>query len=251
VAALAAWRHHYEIGPLAIDTDNDFPTAAGLASSASGFAALITAVNDACSLGLDPSQRSALARVGSGSAARSIYGGFVSLEAPEWQARQLATASHWPLAISIAVTTRTRKAVSSSEGMERSRLTSPYYDAWLAETAVRHDGFIDAIASRDFDQLAQLSEASCLAMHALMLSSQPGLIYWSAATVACLHAVRDLRAAGEPVFFTVDAGPQVKAVCEPQALERVSRVLRAVEGVEYVLESGLGDGASLIATTTP
>ena len=83
-------------------------------------------------------------------------------------------------------------------------------------------------------------------MHAVMLSARPGLIYWNGTTVECMRRVRELRAGGLPVFFTVDAGPQVKAVCEPSAFERVSAELAAIPGVEHVVACGLGEGARVV-----
>jgi diphosphomevalonate decarboxylase len=103
-----------------------------------------------------------------------------------------------------------------------------------------------AVENRDFKALAAVSESSCLKMHGLMLSARPGLIYWNGATVACIGAVRRLQADGVPVFFTIDAGPQVKAVCLPGAHETVHGELSAVAGVHRVLSSGLGQGARVV-----
>ena len=128
-------RDTFDVPPLHIDTGNDFPTSAGLASSASGFAALITAINAHCELGLNQEMCSDWARKGSASAARSILGGFVALVPPQWQAVRLASQEHWPLEVVVAVTSNEAKSVSSGEGMERSRLTSPYYKAWLRDAA--------------------------------------------------------------------------------------------------------------------
>ena len=100
-----------------------------------------------------------------------------------------------------------------------------------------------AVQRRDFEALADVSESSCLKMHAVMLSARPGLVYWNGTTVDCIRRVRELRAGGVPVFFTIDAGPQVKAVCLPEGHEQVQRELAAVPGVTGVVESGLGDGA--------
>ena len=102
-----------------------------------------------------------------------------------------------------------------------------------------------AIRARDFAALADVAEHNCLKMHAAALAALPPLVYWNGATVECLHAVRRLRAAGVPVFFTIDAGPQLKAVCAPGARAEVERALRAVPGVLDVLTSALGPGAEL------
>jgi diphosphomevalonate decarboxylase len=243
-ACLADLRTRYDVRPLAIRSTNNFPTAAGLASSASGFAALVTAVDAHCGLGMDPSTRSIFARRASGSAARSIFGGFVALEGPDWAATPLLDPNAWPLRVVIAVTAAGPKPVASSAGMRRS-MDSPYYPAWVSST---HDDFRAArerIAAHDFAGLAELAEYSCLKMHGLMLASRPALLYWNSATLACLHRIRELRAAGIPVFFTVDAGPQVKAVCLPERAATVRTALAELPGVIEILEAGLGDGARL------
>jgi diphosphomevalonate decarboxylase len=247
-ACLADLRSRYEIPPVAIRSDNNFPTAAGLASSASGFAALITGIDALFGLGMSAAERSEWARRASGSAARSMFGGFVALEGPEWRARPLLTGQDWPLAVVIAVTDAASKSVSSSEGMRRSAATSPFYPAWVESTARDYRTALDHIAKRDFSALAEIAEHSCLKMHGLMLATRPGLVYWNAATTACIHRVRQLRDEGASVFFTIDAGPQLKAVCLPQHAERVAEALGNVRGVAEVLRAGLGGGAWVEST---
>ena len=229
-----------------VDSDNNFPTAAGLASSASGFAALVAAAAAALGVPLDDRALSVQARMGSGSAARSIFGGYVEMRAgveedgsDAW-AEPLLPASDWPLRVVIAVTSTAPKADSSSAGMERSRLTSPYYPAWVAST--RHDlaGLRTAIRERDFEALAEIAEHSCLKMHAAMLATRPPLVYWNAATMGAIQRLRELRGQGVPAFFTIDAGPQVKAVCEPAAEGTVAAAMREIPGVESVRVVGLG-----------
>jgi diphosphomevalonate decarboxylase len=240
-------RANFELGPLRIETDNNFPTGAGLASSASGFAALVTAINTHAELGLDSAALSTWARQGSASAARSIYAGFVSLAPPAWQAEPVADEHHWPLNTVVAVTSEMVKSVSSSIGMERSRQTSPYYDSWVSSSPDDYASAVNAIARRDFEQLSQVAELSCLKMHSVMLTSTPALAYWNPATVACMEAVRQLRGAGTGVFFTIDAGPQVKAICLPEHTQRVSDALQDVPGVKRTFTCGMGDGARVLA----
>ncbi len=234
-----------------VESANDFPTGAGLASSASGFAALAVAANGALGLGLDARQLSILARRGSGSAARSIFGGFVEMAAgrradgEDAFASSLLDADAWPLSVVVAVTSRAAKATGSSAGMQASERTSPYYRAWVDAVPGDLATAREAVRAHDFETLASVSEASCLAMHAVMLSTRPGLLYWNAATVACMHLIRDLRARGTGVFFTIDAGPQVKAVCLPNAAAGVADALRGIAGVEDVMTSGLGRGARI------
>lgn len=244
-ACLARLRERFPVPPLSIRSSNNFPTAAGLASSASGFAALVTAIDSLCGLGLSAAERSGLAREASGSAARSVFGGFVALEGPAWQARPLLAHDAWPLRVVVAVTDTGAKAVSSTEGMRRSAATAPFYDAWVSSTVEDFTAALSLVAARDFSALAELAEHSCLKMHALMLSSRPGLLYWNATTLACLHRLRALRESGCSVFFTVDAGPQVKAVCLPDHEAPVAAALAAVPGVTQVLRAGLGNGAWL------
>ncbi len=240
-------------GAVEVESDNDFPTAAGLASSASGFAALVLAASTMMGGGLSREKMSELARRASGSAARSLLGGFVELslhpgENPPTRTREILPASEWPLEVLIAITDSSAKSVSSTAGMELSRNTSPYYGAWVDSSAEDLRGAREAVLNRDFEALAEISEHSCLKMHALMLSTRPGLLYFKGATVGCLHLIRRLRAEGRPVFFTVDAGPQVKAVCLPEAVEEVREALAEVPGVLDILHSPLGEGAFLIET---
>lgn len=239
---LARLRQQFAIPPLAIESSNNFPTASGLASSASGFAALTAAINSECALGLDAAAVSGWARQASASAARSVYGGFVTLQAPRWQAEALLEPADWPLNVVVAITSTARKAVSSTTGMRASRDTSPYFDAWCRQTQRAFDDGLRAVANRDFAALAATAEASCLDMHALMLASRPGLLYWNGTTVDCMHRVRALQADGVPVFFTIDAGPQLKAVCLPPAVDDVARALGAVNGVLRTHTLGLGGG---------
>ncbi|WP_196240384.1 diphosphomevalonate decarboxylase [Dyella choica] len=232
---------------------NNFPTAAGLASSASGFAALVHAGARALGLELSLAEQSVLARRCSGSAARSIFGGYVEwahgklADGTDSVARPLLDAEAWPLRVAVAITSTAAKQVGSTEGMRRTAETSPYQSAWIETQEADLGVARDAIRARDFDALARISEYSCLKMHALALAAQPGLLYWNGATVECMHRVRALRQQGVPVFFTVDAGPQLKAVCAPSAIEQVKAALRDVPGVLEVLDTGLGEGARAIA----
>jgi diphosphomevalonate decarboxylase len=245
-ACLYMLRADFRIAPVAIESENNFPTAAGLASSASGFAALITALDAFSNLGLTTEERTIYARKASGSAARSIFGGFASLGGPDWVGRPVLDRDDWPLKVVIAITDENRKSVSSSLGMKTSEETSPYYAAWVSSTAEDYEAALQAIAMRDFERLALLSESSCLKMHGVMQSSLPPMIYWRPATLSCIHSVRELRSNGTPVFFTIDAGPQVKAVCLPNAVEKVAAELAAIPGVIATHTVGLGEGARLL-----
>ena len=127
--------------------------------------------------------------------------------------------------------------------MESSRETSQCYQSWVDSHPADLNAALDYVRDRDFGSLAKLSEHSCLKMHAVAMSSQPPLVYWSGATVDCMQRVRELRRQGLPVFFTIDAGPQVKAVCLPEAAPQVRAALLELPGVLDVLDSRLGQGA--------
>ncbi len=237
---------------LRVESRNNFPTAAGLASSASGFAALALAATRAFNLKLSSGELSALARQGSGSAARSVFGGFVEMrrgkkeDGSDAYAVQIADQQHWDLRLIIAITTLERKKTGSTEGMELSRQTSPYYKAWMESASSDIQEMRSAILTRDFQKLGELSEFSCLKMHALALSSNPGIIYWNGATVEAMHVVRELRRSGVPVYFTIDAGPQLKALCLPEASLKVQQALLSIPGIHECLETKPGDGVHLM-----
>src|SRR6059036_2681044 len=223
-----------------VATRSTVPRGIGLASSAAAFAALALAASRAAGLALDPSALSALARRGSGSAARSVLGGFV-----EWRrgeradgrdsvAEPLAPPDFWDLRVVVAVTSSAPKAVSSRAGMEHAA-TSPFYPAWVAGAEADLAEARAAIRARDLEALGLVAEHSALEMHAVGLAARPPLVYWRAATVECMHRVWALRAEGTPAFATIDAGPQVKALCGTADASRVAEALGAVAGVERVL----------------
>ena len=233
-------------------TRSHVPRGAGLASSAAAFAALALAGSRAAGLQLAPAALSALARRGSGSAARSIFGGFV-----EWHrgvrpdgadsiAEPLLAPGDWDVRVVVAITQVGPKAVSSREGMARAA-TSPLYPAWVegAETDLAEARA--AIRARDLEALGQLAEHSALKMHAVGLAARPPLLYWRGATVECVHRVWALRADGTPAFVTIDAGPQVKVLCQPGDAARIADALRAVPGVERVVACTPGGGAEVLA----
>jgi diphosphomevalonate decarboxylase len=230
-----------------VESANDFPTGAGLASSASGFAALTVAAAGALKLDLPAQEMVRIARLGSGSAPRSLFAGAVLLdiatEPGETLCSTISAADRWPLSVVVAVTSVEKKAISSTAGMESSRSASPYFEGWVNSHPADLAAGLACFAERDFMGLAELAEHNCLKMHALAMSTQPPLLYWSPATLACMQAVMSLRADGVPVFFTVDAGPQVKAVCLPAAASQVRECLQQIPGVVQTLDCTLGQGA--------
>lgn len=223
----------------------NFPIAAGLASSASSFAALVVAVNDAAGLSLDRQQLARLAGRASGSAARSLYGGFVELATSEHgiSVDSILDGPDWPLDVVVAVTERGEKPVGSGDAMKRSASTSPFYASWVDQQAHELDVARQAVSERNFSVLAEISEHNCLKMHSVMWASRPPIVYWNSATLSCMQTVRRLQDDGVPVFFTIDAGPQIKAVCLPEATERVLQELATTPGVETTMRTSLGVGA--------
>ncbi|WP_233191364.1 diphosphomevalonate decarboxylase [Cryobacterium sp. M96] len=232
-----------------VTSTNNFPTGAGLASSASGFAALAVAASGAAGLTLADRELSILARHGSGSAARSIFGGFAEMHAgtaadgSDAYAEELLDRADWPLAVVVAITEHGEKSINSTIGMNESKASSPFYQAWLDSADDDLNEMRSAIRDRDFARLGQLSEYNCLKLHALMLTTRPALIYWNAATVAAMHAVAGLRAQGVPAYFTIDAGPQVKVLCLPGDAAAVQRAMVLVPGVLEARISALGPAA--------
>jgi diphosphomevalonate decarboxylase len=231
-----------------VTSESNFPIAAGLASSASSFAALVVAASAAGGRSGNVDELAGFAGRASGSAARSLYGGFVELrnEADGIAVNTIMDGSTWPLRIVAAVTSRAPKPVGSGEAMEISRKTSPFYSRWVEEQDMDLATARDAIVVRDFGKLASVAEHNCLKMHSVMWASRPPVVYWNAATLACLERVRELQAQGVGAFFTIDAGPQVKVVCLPGDESRVVDALSNTDGVEAVLSSGIGMGAALV-----
>jgi len=236
----------------AVITENNFLTGSGLASSASGFAALAMASSKAAGLELSQGQLSILARQGSGSAARSIYGGFVEMfrghkvDGSDSFAMKLKGESEWPLSVVICVTDPKEKNIGSTYGMNVTANSSPYFDSWVQSSTSDLFQMRDAIAHQDFSYLATITERSCLKMHGLMLSADPGLLYWNSTTTELIHHTRALRASGIPVCFTIDAGPQVKMICPTEYVEQVVKSLDGISGIHETLVSSLGGDARLI-----
>jgi diphosphomevalonate decarboxylase len=243
--------------PAEVATTNTVPTAAGLASSASGFAALALAASRAAGLALPAAELSVLARRGSGSAARSIFGGFVEMAAgqdrdgSDAHARPLLDPESWDVRLVVALTTRAQKPIGSTAAMERTAATSPYYPAWIAATERDLPEARAAVAARDLARLGAIAERSALRMHASAMAAEPAILYWNATTVAAMRAVLELRETGTPVYFTIDAGPHVKALCAAADAAAVERALGQVPGVERTLVAAPGPGAAVIEVEEP
>ena len=226
-----------------VESVNDFPTAAGLASSASGFAALAMAATRAAGLELSLSEISAIARAASASAARSVFGGYVSLDARAESAERVAEGAAFPLEMLVAVTVSGAKETASTDGMGHTQDTSPYYSAWVEAAPAIYAEVRSAVATADFDALGPAVEHSALAMHASMLAARPALIYFAPATLRVMERVRAFRKSGGRAYFTMDAGPHVKVLVEPSAAAELELELAKLEGVSQVLRSAAGPDA--------
>ncbi|HEX9853163.1 MAG TPA: diphosphomevalonate decarboxylase [Woeseiaceae bacterium] len=229
-----------------VTSECNFPVAAGLASSASAFAALVVAASNAAEKRADTLTLARLAGAISGSAARSLYPGIVLLTAGDDDIFVETIGSDWPLELVVAVTDESTKSVGSGVAMLRSAGTSPFYAGWIGHQEQDIADALGAIRSKDFSALAAVAEHNCLKMHSLMWTSKPPVVYWNQSTLACMQTVRKLQADGVDVFFTIDAGPQLKAVCLADATDEVLSALEQTSGVGRILRSGLGAGSRSI-----
>lgn len=231
--------------PAIVKSINYVPTAAGLASSASGFAALAAAANIASGLNYGPKELSMCARQGSGSATRSIYGGFV-----EWQkgtsegdsyAIEIDDAS-WDIGMVVVVVNKREKAVSSREGMKSTVATSPFYKSWVESAGEDLRQIKIAIKNRDFEQMGSIAESDGLKMHATMLGANPPLSYWEPESVVVMQIVRELRSEGIACYFTMDAGPNVKIICRLSQSNIIKTRLEQIFKSEQIIVTGPGPG---------
>ena len=231
------FRRHYPDMCFRVHTENNIPTAAGLASSASGFAALTRALNQSFALGLSPTEQSIMARLGSGSACRSLFDGFV-----EWQmgVRDDGLDSHgvplqarWPgLCIGLVKVDESEKSVDSRAGMRRTKETAHLYQSWPLQASTDLIRLHEAIEKRDFGLLGSVAEQNALAMHATMIASWPPLLYWQPNSVAAMQKVWQLRAEGLALYFTMDAGPNLKLLFESASRAAVQEHFPALEIVQ-------------------
>lgn len=236
-----------------IVSENNFPTAAGLASSSSAFAALALAASAAAGQNTDPTHLSVIARQGSGSAARSLWGGFV-----EWRmgAREdgldshgvpIAPVDHWDLRLIVALVSDRKKAVGSTDGMTRTQDTCPLYPGWVQSAPQDVEEARAALLRRDLRALGRVMERSTNKMHATMIATEPSVRYWRPASLAAMEAVEGLRAEGIAAYSTLDAGPNVKVLCGADDADRVAAALRgAVPQLVDVITLTIGGPARLL-----
>ncbi len=241
------------IGKVKIVSENNFPTAGGLASSASGFAALTVAATTAAGLRLSEKELSILARIGSGSASRSIPDGFV-----EWHegdssdtsyAESLYPADYWDIADVIAIIDEGKKDVPSTEG-HKSAQSSIFFPDRMKNINNKIKNIKEAIRKKDFPQFGEIIEAEALEMHAVMLTSVPPLIYWQPATIRLMREVINWRREGLSVYFTIDAGPHLHLICQKKDERNVTKRLILIEEVEKTVINSPSAGARIITATS-
>ncbi|GAB2460463.1 diphosphomevalonate decarboxylase [Conyzicola lurida] len=233
-----------------VDSVNLIPTGAGLASSASAFAALAAAASAAYGLGLDDRALSRLARRGSGSASRSVFGGIV-----RWYPGDDASSYAEPvpadldLAMVVAIIDAGPKTISSTVAMNRTTATSPFYPAWAESTTAQLDEMLAALDRADFTAVGELAESNSLRMHATMAGAWPPVRYQTAASIALVDAAGELRAAGVEAYATMDAGPNVKFLCRPDDADRVAAHLATVDPGARFLSARAGRGVRLLGSS--
>jgi diphosphomevalonate decarboxylase len=234
-------------------SETNFPVDAGLASSAAGIASLTLAATKAAGLELGERELTILARQGSGSASRSIPGGFVEWFRGQQEngldsfAESIASKDHWPeFRIIACIVSENKKPVGSRAGMSQTVETCPYYSASVESATRDLDVVRSAIKSRDFQALGSAAELNCLKMHATMMTTNPPLIYWTPQTLEVINAVRSWRKEGIPCYFTIDAGPQVKVLCLENEIKELAEKLESLEGVIRTVSCRPGGGARLV-----
>jgi diphosphomevalonate decarboxylase len=230
-------------------TENNFPAGAGIASSASAFAALALAGSKAAGLNLSEPELSRLARRGSGSASRSIPSGFV-----EWQvgtsdedsiAFSIAEPDHWNLVDCVAIVSTSHKKTGSTEGHSIAP-TSPLQAARVADASRRLELCRNAILNKDFDAFTSIVELDSDMMHSVMMTSTPALHYWKPASVEVMNSVRQWRSEGIPVCYTMDAGANVHVMTLGTEVQTLEKRLRHIPGVENILVARPGGAAKLV-----
>ena len=235
-------------------SENNFPTGTGIASSASAFAALTLAAVTALGLCLSERELSQLARTGSGSASRSIPGGFV-----EWQpgtdhessfASSIAAPEHWDLVDFIVLISQEHKKVGSSSGHQIAG-TSPLQEARVLDAERRLGICRKALLEKDFKTFAEIVEQDSNLMHGVMMTSDPPLYYWLPGTLEIMQGVQSWRKEGLPVCFTIDAGPNVHVICQKSAAEAVNRKLGSLMNVRSILKCTPGGPARLLEPEIP
>jgi diphosphomevalonate decarboxylase len=234
-----------------VTSTNNFPMGAGIASSASSFAALTTAAIGAAGIDLPEKAISSLARLGSGSASRSIPTGFV-----EWHrgddhessyAESIASPDYWDLVDVIVVVSDSHKKVGSTEGHQTAH-TSDLQPGRLRHVDDRLKVCKEALLNRDFKPFAKVVEEDSNLMHSVMMTSRPPLFYWQPASVAIMQAIKQWREEGLQACYTLDAGPNVHCICVRKDVPEVIERLKTLSGILDIRVAGAGSGAYIVSS---
>lgn len=230
---------------------NNFPKAAGMASSASGFAALTVAAAGAAELNLSEKDLSILARQGSGSASRSVPGGvsvwYTGETSEESYAEKIDFPKSWKIKVLLVMAEGTgAKKVGSTEGMALSKKNCPYYSTAVEEANSNLNKLEKAMAKGDWSAFGKVIEDECFRLHAICMTTTPNILYWRGVTVEVFQTLYKLREKGIEAFFTVDAGPHVHVIVKEENVEEVKMALAELSGVKTIIETGVGGAARLI-----
>lgn len=232
-------------------TKNTFPKGAGAAASASGFAALTVAGFAALGKNLTEKELTIVARQGSGSACRSIPDGFVIWEkgkdSESSYAHSLYPHDYWDLRDILVIVDSGMKKVSTTEG-HTGVTTSPLWNERIHAIPNRMILIQEAMKEKNFQAFGEVIEEDCLDMHHVMQTQVPPLMYWNEATKRIMDAVRDWRKNGLPVYFTIDAGPNVHIICEGINEQKVLDAVKSISGVEEIIFNKPSKGAQIIST---
>ncbi len=236
--------------PVKMHSETNFPMGAGLASSASGFAVLAVAATKALGLNFAPRELSILARRGSGSASRSLFGGFVEWakgeksDGSDSYAVQIAPPTHWDIRLLIVISSTREKSVSSTKAMRYTVETSPFYKGWLDSIDKDLEMVRHGILKKDFKLVGETAERNCLKMHALMLATTPSLLYWDQKTLHLIKNIQQWRTEGCDCYFTIDAGPNVVILCTKQHESEIKNRILVLNNVQDVINCSPGPAPS-------
>jgi diphosphomevalonate decarboxylase len=230
-----------EVKKAKVVSENDFPTAAGFASSASGLAALTFAAAKAANLKATTKELSVIARMGSGSASRSLIDGFAVWHASEVSeesfAEQIMPKEHWPkFRILGCVISKKAKKTKSRAGMKQSVVTSPIFEQWYTTAEKDAKKMIELIKSKDFEGVGELAQSNCVLMHACAMTTKPTIMYWTQGTMQVIQKVLELQNEGVKAYFTIDGGPQVKVICLEEDVPKLKEILIGLEMVQEIIE---------------
>lgn len=247
---LSTLQNKYQVhGNLIVKSTNHVPTAAGLASSSSAFAALAASFVHFYHLDLDHRQLTRLARIGSGSASRSIYGGFVI-----WQkghddqssyAYPLIEKPKMDLQLLAVELNAGPKKLSSTHGMKDAQ-SSPFFKPWLARNQQELDEMITAIKENDFTKLGSLAELNANEMHAINLTAQPEFTYFEPDTIRAIKLVEEMRQNGIECYYTIDAGPNIKVLTQLKNVKEIKKYFLSEFSNVKIINASFGPGVSIL-----